>query len=124
MSQLFSSGSFTQTGHKSTSITINTMAKFLNAVAVLAVLLPFTQAQSNFIDDCTTFNSNLYTKANWAAGLGSVLVSNVNPSGGGVLNFEIPAGTRNGGEIVSKAQYSYGQVEAQFKVPSLPGSYL
>ncbi|KAK1240283.1 hypothetical protein MKX08_007725 [Trichoderma sp. CBMAI-0020] len=85
------------------------MAKFLSAVAVLGVLLPFTQAQSSFIDDCTTFNSNLYTKANWTAGLGSVLPSNVNPSGGGVLNIEIPAGTRYGGEIVSKAQYSYGQ---------------
>ncbi|KAL7896141.1 glycoside hydrolase family 16 protein [Trichoderma sp. SZMC 28014] len=97
------------------------MARYLKAVAVLAALLPFTKGQSSFVDDCTTFNSNLYTKANWAAGLGSVLSSNVNPSGGGVLNFEIPAGTQNGGEIVSKAKYSYGQAEAQFKVPNLPG---
>ncbi|PTB61882.1 glycoside hydrolase family 16 protein [Trichoderma citrinoviride] len=80
------------------------------------------EAQSlNFVDDCTTFNSDLWKKANWRMGLGSVLAANVNPSGGGVLNFEIPVGTHDGGEIVSKAQYPFGQVAAQFKVPDLPG---
>ncbi|RFU77409.1 glycoside hydrolase family 16 [Trichoderma arundinaceum] len=97
------------------------MTRVLNLFALIAAAVLPVQAQSSFIDSCTTFNSNLWNKANWALGLGSVSSGNVNPSGGGVLNFEIPAGTRNGGEIVSKAKYSYGQVEAQFKVPNLPG---
>lgn len=97
------------------------MAKLLKALTIIAAVILPAQAQSSFVDNCTTFNSGLWTKANWAAGLGSVSSGNVNPSGGGVLNFEIPAGTRDGGEVVSKAQYSYGQAAAQFKVPNLPG---
>ncbi|EHK20960.1 glycoside hydrolase family 16 protein [Trichoderma virens Gv29-8] len=97
------------------------MAKLLKAFSLLAAVMLPARAEASFVDNCTTFNSNLWTKANWAAGLGSVQSGNVNPSGGGVMNFEIPAGTRNGGEIVSKAKYSFGQVEAQFKVPNLPG---
>ncbi|KAM0260084.1 hypothetical protein ACHAQJ_003009 [Trichoderma viride] len=97
------------------------MTKLSILLAVLSAVTSLAQAQDIFVDSCTTFNSNLWNKASWAAGLGSMSPDNVNPSGGGVLNFEIPAGTRNGGEIVSKAQYPYGQVEAQFKVPNLSG---
>ncbi|KAL6792556.1 glycoside hydrolase family 16 protein [Trichoderma sp. SZMC 28013] len=97
------------------------MAKFLKALTlVVAVVLP-AQAGANFVDNCTTFNSNLWKKADWIAGQGQMQSTNVNPSGGGVLNFEIPVGTHNGGEIVSTAKYSFGQVAAQFKVPNLPG---
>ncbi|KAL7905831.1 glycoside hydrolase family 16 protein [Trichoderma velutinum] len=84
------------------------------------MMLP-AQAGASFVDNCTTFDLNLWKKADWDLGQGHMQSSNVNPSGGGVLNFEIPAGTWNGGEILSKAQYSFGQVAAQFKVPNLPG---
>ncbi|KAL7941935.1 glycoside hydrolase family 16 protein [Trichoderma barbatum] len=97
------------------------MAKLSKTLRLFAAVMLPVQVQSSFVDNCTTFNTALWTKANWPLGLGSVLPDNVNPSGGGVLNFEIPAGTRNGGEIVSKAKYSYGQISAQFKVPNLPG---
>lgn len=97
------------------------MAKFLKALTLVAAVMLPAQTGASFVDNCTTFNSNLWSKADWAQGLGSVQSANVNPSGGGVLNFEIPAGTHNGGEIRSKAQYSFGQVAANFKVPNLPG---
>ncbi|KAL7928926.1 glycoside hydrolase family 16 protein [Trichoderma chlorosporum] len=97
------------------------MAKFLKALTLAAAVMLPAQAGADFVDNCTTFNSGLWNKANWPAGLGSMSSGNVNPSGGGVLNFEIPAGTHDGGEIVSTAQYSFGQAAAQFKVPNLPG---
>ncbi|PNP49996.1 hypothetical protein THARTR1_09327 [Trichoderma harzianum] len=97
------------------------MAKLLKTLTLVAAVMLPAQTGASFVDNCTTFDSNLWTKANWAAGQGFVQSANVNPSGGGVLNFEIPVGTHNGGEIVSKAPYSFGQVAAQFKVPNLPG---
>jgi beta-glucanase (GH16 family) len=90
-------------------------------ILVLGLLaMPFF-AHADFLDNCTTFNSNIWNKANWAMGRGSVLPADINPSGGGVLNFEIPANTYDGGEIYSKAQYGYGQTEAEFKCPKARG---
>ncbi|QYS99397.1 GH16 protein [Trichoderma simmonsii] len=97
------------------------MAKFLKALTLVAAVMLPAQTGASFVDNCTTFDANLWSKADWAQGQGFVQSANVNPSGGGVLNFEIPVGTHNGGEIRSKAQYSFGQVAANFKVPNLPG---
>ena len=102
------------------AIPVNKLARILMMLTNISSGMAETQSL-NFVDDCTTFNSGLWKTANWRMGLGSVLAANVSPSGGGVLNFEIPMGTHDGGEIVSKAQYPFGQVAAQFKVPNLPG---
>ncbi len=97
------------------------MKKLIKTVFGLLTLTAPFGARANFLDNCTTFNTSLWNLANWGMGRGSVLPADVSPSGGGVLNFEIPASTYNGGEIYSKAQYGYGQVEAEMKCANVQG---
>jgi len=98
----------------------NTLIKILG---LLAMAIPLTmQAQSSFLDNCTTFDSSLWNIDDWALGKGSVLTADFAPSGGGVYNFELPANTWNGAELTSKASYSYGTLEAQIKCPNVSGN--
>jgi len=46
----------------------------------------------NFVDNCTTFDSSLWKKADWAMGQGSGK-RKISPVACGVLNFKVPANT-------------------------------
>lgn len=95
---------------------MNTLVKAL----ALAALLPLG-LRADFADNCTTFNSTLWSKATWAMGRGNMAAANVNPSGGGVYNFELPANSYDGGEIYSNSAYSFGQSEAEIKCANVQG---
>lgn len=89
-------------------------------LSILAFVLPLG-VRANFTDNCTTFDTSLWNVASWAMGRGSMQSTNIAPSGGGVLNFKVPANTYDGGEIYSKTPYAYGQASASFKCANVQG---
>ena len=88
----------------------------MRVLALAAMALPLgLKAQSNFTDNCTTFDSSLWDVANYGMGRGSMLPADIAASGGGVYNFKVPADTYNGAEIFTKGKYSYGHASTSMK---------
>ncbi len=75
-----------------------------------------------FCDGCGTFNTALWSKAEWKLGRGYVRAANVGASGG-YYNLKLKANTWDGAEIYTCNRLSYGILSARFKAAPCPGAY-
>jgi beta-glucanase (GH16 family) len=75
----------------------------------------------SFCDNCNTFNSSLWSKADWSLGKGWFRTANVSASGG-YYKLKLSASSWNDAEIYTPTRYGCGFTSTSFKTPSDSGA--
>jgi len=91
------------------------------ALAVLACAPSVKVRPPSFQDDCDSFNSDLWSKAEWALGRGYVRAANDSASGG-YYDLKLKANTWDGAEIYTPALYLNGCAKACCRCAPVAGA--
>ena len=91
------------------------------ACLTLAAGFAWAQTSSGFFDPFDVFDDARWTKVDRPFGYGQLSSQNIGISDGN-LSIKLPADTRDGGEVVSGAEYGYGSYRARMKTPYAPSS--